>query len=190
MDDPAQIAIVGAGEDGCRLARTASLAGVSVRVYHADPAALDAAQERVRVAVDAALREGRIGPADRQRALDGILFTLDLDEAVTHAALVIDSESQPLAERRHLFMRLGESCRASTVLAATAGSPNDLIDWVPQPGRVIGLHVPERGSARDRARVVAGVETSLDAIQLGQRFAARLGLEPVVTSAPLPGGDA
>ena len=190
MDDPSQIAVVGAGEDGCRIARTASLAGLSVRVVDADPAALDGAQERIRLAIDAALEAGRIGPTDRQRALDGILFTSDLHEAVTHAALVIDSESRPVPGRRHLFMQLGEACRASTVLAATTGSPNDLIDWVPQPGRVIGLAVPEPSASGEPARIVAGVETSLHAIQLAQVFATRLGLEPVVTAVPLPGGEA
>jgi 3-hydroxybutyryl-CoA dehydrogenase len=162
-----QIAVIGAGEEACAIARAAALAGCTVRL-HADPAALDAALARIRGAVDDGLRAGLLGAADHQRALDGILATSDLDEAVTHADLIVDAEPATTGARRALLMSLGERCRASA-LVATAGAPDELIDWIPNPGRLMGLRV-----APDRLDIAAGVETSPRALAAAERLARRL----------------
>ncbi len=172
------IAITGAGEEGCRLARVAALAGCAVRLHEPHPAALERAQEVIRAAIDGGLRAGRLGPADRQRALDGILVTTDLEEAVTHADLVVEATDATPEQRRALFMRLGDACRASALVATVAGDPDDLIDYLPQPGRLIGLRLPE-GEA-PRLEVVAGIETSPHALGGARRLARRLGRDVVV----------
>jgi 3-hydroxyacyl-CoA dehydrogenase len=177
-----QVAVIGSDERGSRVALAASLAGCTVRLQDPDPAALDRAQASIRNAVEAALAAGRIGPADKQRALDGILSTTDLEEAVTHADLVVEAAARRLPERRSLFMTLGQACRATALLATVDGAPDDLIDWLPQPGRLLGLDVPD--ASRDGpVRIRVGVETSDDAVRIAERFAARLGLPARVVSA-------
>ena len=173
-----RIAVVGAGPEACRLARLAALSGLTVRLHHPDPGALAQAQERIRADVEAQLAAGAIGPADRQRALDGILATGDLDEAVTHADLVAEVDAPDEEARRAALYRVGQACRASAVVA-TGGSPDALMDWLPQPGRLVGLRAGPAGLA-----IVAGVETSPEAREAAARFARRLdgGL------APGPGG--
>lgn len=163
-----RIAVVGAGPEACRLARLASLAGLTVRLHHPEPAALARAQERIRADVEAQLAAGAIGPADRQRALDGILFTGDLDEAVTHADLVAEVDAPDEAARRAALFRIGQACRASAVIA-TGGAPDALMDWLAQPGRLVGLRAGPSGPA-----IVAGVETSPEVREVAQRFARRL----------------
>jgi 3-hydroxybutyryl-CoA dehydrogenase len=179
-----QVAIAGAGPEACLLARLAALGGCTVRLCHASPAVLEAAQERIRAAVDAGLAAGRLTRADHQRALDGILATTDLDEAVTHADVVVEADAPLPRTRQDLLLRLGASCRASTVVATTGASPDDLVDWLPQPGRLVGLQLPPGGAAEGGSiEVVASVETSAHALHLAVALVHRLGREAVVRGA-------
>jgi 3-hydroxybutyryl-CoA dehydrogenase len=170
------VAVLGAGEEGCRLAEEAALAACAVRLYDPDAAALRRAQEHIRASVDRALGAGRLRPEDRQRALDGILVTTDLEEAVTHCDLVLEAGERSGAERHALFLQLGEACRASALVGTCRGSPDELMDWLPQPGRLFRLRL-----AAPRPSVQPGVETSDDAIARARQFADRLAAAPAAT---------
>jgi 3-hydroxybutyryl-CoA dehydrogenase len=177
------IAIAGAGPDACLLARLAALGGCAVRLWHPSPAVLEAAQARIRAALEEGFAAGRLTGADRQRALDGILATTDLDEAVTHADLVIETDAPLPRTRQDLLLLLGEACRASAVVATTAASPDELVDWLPQPGRLVGLRLPGDGDERAAVEVLATVETSAHALALAAALVRRLGRDAVVRSA-------
>jgi len=178
VPDVEVIAVVGSGEDACHLARAAALAGCTVRLHDPDVDSLRRAQDLIRGAIASAFAEGRLTATDRQRVLDGILPTPDLDEALTHADLVVELSAQAPERRRSLLLRLGQSCRASAVLATSSDAIDELMDWVPQPGRLVGLLLPAGEGAA--LSILAGVETSAYALDLMQRFARRLGREAVV----------
>jgi 3-hydroxybutyryl-CoA dehydrogenase len=170
------IAVLGAEEEGCRLALRAALASCAVRLYDPDPAVLRRAQERIRASIEQGVAAGRLRPEDKQRALDGILATADLEEAVTHGDLIVEAGERTGAERRALFLRVGESCRATALIATCRGSPDELMDWIPQPGRLLCLRMS--GSLPS---VEPGVETSVEALERARQFTERLGGEPTVT---------
>jgi 3-hydroxyacyl-CoA dehydrogenase len=85
------IAVLGSGPAACEIARQRAQAGHVVRLYapHAD--ALTDAAARIRDSVDALLAAGDVTAADRQRTLDGIVWTTDLEEALTGAGVVVDA---------------------------------------------------------------------------------------------------
>ena len=138
------VAVLGADEEGCLLAQQAALAGCAVRLYDPDPASLQRAQERIRASVEQGLAAGRLRPEDKQRALDGILATVDLEEAVTHGDLVIETGERSAPERRALFLRLGESCRASALVGTCRA-------WRPRPTPSSGRAVSPRASRLPRS---------------------------------------
>jgi 3-hydroxybutyryl-CoA dehydrogenase len=166
------IAVAGVGDHGCRLARQAALAGLSVRLYDADASALERAQERIRRDVEVALAAGALSPVDKQRALDGIFATSDLDEAVTHADLVAEADAPSEEARRALLLRIGEACRASALVLTCGGDPDALMDWLPQPGRLVGLRLDA-----PVASVVSGVESTAEARESVERFVRRVAPE-------------
>jgi 3-hydroxyacyl-CoA dehydrogenase len=175
------VAIVGAGQEACALARVAALAGFSVRLFDPDAGALDAAQARIRDAVAAGVVAGALTADDQQRTLDGILATSDLDEATTHADLVVEATEGTAEARRALVMRIGDACRASALVATCGGDPDELMDYLPQPGRLVALRLSHGGVA-----IEGGVETSAHALAAAERFAARLdaGARAVAGRAP------
>jgi len=184
VPDVEVIAVVGSGEDACHLARAAALAGCTVRLHDPDVDSLRKAQDLIRGAIASAFAEGRLTAADRQRVLDGILPTPDLDEALTHADLVVELSAQTPERRRSLLLRLGQSCRASAVLTTSSGAIDELMDWVPQPGRLVGLGLS--AGEEGPLSILAGVETSTHALDVMQRFARRLGRQAVVLGTGRP----
>lgn len=90
MNDGLTIAVLGHGPEACESARQRAHAGHLVRLYAPEPEALGAAIDRIRGSVERLLAEGALDPGGRQRTLDGIVGTTDLDEAVEGAAVVLD----------------------------------------------------------------------------------------------------
>jgi 3-hydroxyacyl-CoA dehydrogenase len=85
------VAVIGSGPEACEIARARARAGHAVRLYAPDARLLASALDRIRTAVEQAFRAGQLTPDDRQRTLDGIVATTDLDEAVAGASVVIDA---------------------------------------------------------------------------------------------------
>lgn len=90
MDLLDPVAVLGAGPAACEAARRRAQTGHLVRLWAPHVDALDAAVARIREAVERLVAEGGATAADRQRTLDGILATTDLEEAVRGATVVLD----------------------------------------------------------------------------------------------------
>lgn len=171
------VTILGSSLGACRLAWRAAGAGWLVRLHDPDGAALGRAQASVRDEVAAELAAGRIAAADRQRILDGILTTRDLHVATTHADLVVEAAGLEPPRLRSLLMQLGPACRASAVVAV-GGEPDRLVDYLPSPGRLVGLWLASEGTRR--AEIAVGRETANHALERARRFAERVGEAAVV----------
>lgn len=167
------IAILGAGRDAVRVALLSSLAGLDVRLFEEAPGALDGAAHELRRQVEGALADGRIGRAERQRILDGILFTPLLDEAVVGADLVFAPGAPDAAAARALLVRTARATRATTLLAV-AIDPAAVAAGLPQPGRVVRLVVEDAGGLLPRVTIEPGPATTAHARARAARFAARL----------------
>ncbi len=190
MREVERVCILGSGEDACELACSSALAGYAVRLFHPAPDAVQGAHARIRALVgeegrpgDPRERESALGPRERQRALDAILGTSDLDEALTHADLVIDllSGARDLSSPATpgALARLGLTCLASAVLAVAP-------DWSPVtpfpcPGRLVDLRIlpPPAGEAPRwagaRLELSARADTSSRALALLSSFVRRIG---------------
>jgi 3-hydroxyacyl-CoA dehydrogenase len=179
------IAVVGATRLALSFARRGADSGRAVRLYHREPSVLSSGQRLLREDTERAVRDGLLSAARRQRILDGILVTSDLTEALTHAVVVLEWDDCSEMERRTLLMRLGETCRASAVVI-TAGEPDHFMDYLPNPGRLLGLHCPGDPDLPECGplEVVPGVETAAHALERAMQFVRDLGLEPIARSRP------
>ena len=168
------VAVLGSGEAAHACALLLALGGATVRFHVPAPPSLDEAARALHEALEAALERGQLSRADRQRALDGILFTTDLEEAVTAADLVLAQESPP-AHGCAALARLGPLVRATTPLAAPdVATAAAVAAAVPQPGRALALLVDRAGGAT-RLRAVAAPATAPHVLGAVAAFAARLG---------------
>jgi 3-hydroxybutyryl-CoA dehydrogenase len=165
------VTVLGASEGGTACAVLAALAGCAVRVHDASEAALASGCAEVRRRVEHALAQGAISRAGVQRVLDGVLFTADLDEALTGADLAVDAgpAAPGLAERLAAGLRA-----TATIAAAGATAPAELAARVPQPGRVLALRLAGGAAPVPRLEVLPGPGTSTHVIERARAFAARV----------------
>ena len=131
MQDIETVAVLGEGDEAHGCAILASLAGCAVRVHVAEAAHLEGVFEAIRFRVDVAIERGLLTRSDRQRILDGILFTPDLEEAVTAADLVVEQGEVPAPGSR-LLAAVG-LVRATAALAAPGLAVAEALGGVQRP---------------------------------------------------------
>jgi 3-hydroxybutyryl-CoA dehydrogenase len=166
------VAVVGASEAGTACAVLAALAGCSVRVFDGSDTALERAFEEVRSRVELAFAAGALTGAERQRVLDGVLFTPDLDEALTGADLAVDAGA---CEVDDLEGHLASALRVSAAVAAAGPESADaLAARLPQPGRVFTLALDDVHGPVPRLRIVASYATSGHVVERALAFAERV----------------
>jgi 3-hydroxybutyryl-CoA dehydrogenase len=171
MDTIETVAVVGATESGSACAVLAALAGCAVRVHDPSPEALDRAFAAVRDRVELAFAAGAITPGERQRILDGVLFTPDLEEAATAADLVVHAG----AASGPGCARLAGLLRATTAVAASGGADAALLaGGLPQPGRVIAISLEETHGPVPRLEIAPGPSTVGHVLDRAWAFAARV----------------
>lgn len=165
------VAVLGATETGSACAILAALAGCAVRLHDPCPAALDRALEAVRERVELAVASGAITRTERQRILDGVLFTRDLEEAATSADLLVDTAPAGSSPRAAL---LGELLRATTAVAAAgAAVAADLASGLPQAGRVLTLRLSDAHGPVPRVEIAPAPGTVAHVLDRAEAFAAR-----------------
>ena len=171
MDAIDTVAVLGAGETAGVWALLAALARCAVRLHDPSMDALEAAATAVRERVDAATGSGALTRTERQRILDGILFTPDLEEAVTGADLVVDAGARPDPPWPHVL----ELLRASAAIAAA--EPRTIAQLEPhvsRPARLLALRLVRVPGLLYRAEAAAGPETVSHALARVARWVDRL----------------
>ncbi len=173
--------MVGASEAGTACAVLAALAGCAVRVFDASDAALDRAFEAVRRRVEIAFASGVVTRTERQRILDGLLFTPDLEEALTGADLAVDAAPGSDDVVAHLAAAL----RATAAIAAAGETAaTTLASRVPQPGRVLALRLADAHGPVPRLDVLPAPGTTPHVLERARAFAARVNRASRVAVAP------
>jgi 3-hydroxybutyryl-CoA dehydrogenase len=169
------VAVMGTSRAGTDCAVLASLAGCAVRVHADDDDALEAACAAVRGTVELGLAAGALTRGERQRILDGVLFTADVEEAVTGADLVVDAGPDRPDEQAARLARLVGITRASTPLGAAGRAlPGEVAAGVAQPSRVVGFRLVDVHGPVPRLDVLTGPATARHALARAQAFALRV----------------
>jgi hypothetical protein len=139
-----------------------------------DDGAVGPALDAVRHKVEVGIAAGALTRTERQRILDGVLFTADLDEAVTGADLVVDAGPGRAVEQAARLSGLLGLTRASTPLAAAgAEAPVEGAAPLVHP-RALGLELCDVHGVVPRLQVLAGPATVLHALARAEAFALRV----------------
>jgi hypothetical protein len=163
------VALVGADAG---LALVASLGGCAVRLCVSGAPEVAIAFEALRRRADLAVASGALTRTERQRALDGVLFTPDLAEAATGADLAADLSHGPGSAAR--LATLAAHVRATAILAVGFPPSRDVAKGLPQPGRILALGLAPTGGPLPRVVAVALPTTSPHALERATEFASRV----------------
>ena len=165
------VAVLGATEAGTACAVLAALAGCAVRLHDDGTGeALARAADALRRRVELAFAQGAISGAEQQAILDGVLFTADLDEALTGADLVVDAggaSPPPVGAARAGAPRDRRNRRRRRDLARRARRAAPAARTRPRAPRCAAGPVPQ-------LEVEAAAATSPHVLEQARAFAARV----------------
>ena len=172
----AEAGVVGAGTMGAGIAISLATAGIGVTLVDARAEALEAGIGRVRAAIAAAERKGRLTAEAARLAAERVSGAASI-EALAASDLVIEAVFEDLAVKQGLFARLGATCRPDAVLA-TNTSTLDVDAIAAASGRaadVVGMHFFSPANVMRLVEIVRGRATSRAALATAHAVAKRLG---------------
>ena len=139
--DLQRIAVIGAGTMGAGIAQVLAQSGLEVRLYDADPQALEGALEKLARRLQQQVEKGRLSP-DAGRQAQTALAPLAGLEALAWAQMVIEVVPERLELKQAVFAQLDCHCTPDAILASnTSGlDVEQLANSTQRPQQVIGMH--------------------------------------------------
>lgn len=170
----ARAVVVGSGAMAPEIAACLAGTGTPVAIAARDPRRAEAAAEAARGFAPGA---GGITAA-----------TID-PETFAEAALVIESITEDLPEKRALYAAVEPWCPPDAIIATNTSSLRiaDLADALDRPGRFAGLHFLKPAHLTGVVEVIPGPATDAGTVEVLRGLAGQMGKAPLVVRADEPG---
>jgi 3-hydroxybutyryl-CoA dehydrogenase len=182
------VAVVGAGIMGAGLAQLFAQNGYEVRLHDVSGDALERAVKRARQNLEMQSDFGWIDPGHITAALDKIMTTMGLEEAVGQASFVIEAVPEVLELKKEVFARLGELAHGGAVLASNTSTFDVMAEMNDDiADRVLITHFFNPAQLIPLVEVVKGERTSGAAVDTAMGLLRAVGKYPLLIKRYLPG---
>jgi len=173
---PLSIGVVGMGMMGRGIAQVAAMAGLRTTLCRATLGDPMQGRRAIEQSIDRAVQAGRTTTEARDRALERLVCTSDLD-ALSEADLVVESIVEDLDRKRALLAMLEQRVGPHAVLATNTSSLplGELAAALDLPQRFIGLHFFSPVPAMKLVEVASLPTTEPDALATAESLVAALG---------------
>jgi 3-hydroxybutyryl-CoA dehydrogenase len=175
-----RIGVAGAGTMGAGIAQLAALAGFATYLHDPHPDALAAGEERLRGDLLKGAERGRWTEAEAEAASARLRGAPRLEDLGV-CDLVIEAAPESLELKRGLFAELESVCAPSAILATNTSSlsVSEIAATGGRPERICGMHFFNPPALMELVEVVAGEETSAEALRTAAGVARRMGRTPI-----------
>ncbi|MEK6278023.1 MAG: 3-hydroxyacyl-CoA dehydrogenase NAD-binding domain-containing protein [Actinomycetota bacterium] len=172
--------MVGAGTMGSGIAQVACLGGFETLLHDSLPDALAAGMERTRASL-AKGAERQLWSAEEAEAAAGRLAAAAKLHDLEGCELIIEAAPEDLTLKQELLGLLATVCGSHAVLATNTSSLSvaAIAAGVPDPHRIVGMHFFNPPALMKLVEVVAGPESSDDALLVATEAAEQMGRTPV-----------
>ncbi|MGF1468311.1 MAG: 3-hydroxyacyl-CoA dehydrogenase NAD-binding domain-containing protein [Sandaracinaceae bacterium] len=168
------VGVVGGGTMGSGIAVAALNAGLPVTVVER-PEALDATRGRIRGALEAGVKRGKLRPEDMDAHLARLTLATDA-AALAKADLAIEAVFEDLEVKRAVLTALDAALPAGAVIASNTSylDLDALAAMTGRPEDVVGLHFFSPAHVMKLLEVVRGAKTAPDVLATALAFAKSL----------------
>ena len=182
MADMGQIGVVGAGFMGSGIAESAARAGVVVKLYEPQAAALEHSRSSIEGSVARAVKRERLTSDAGEALLGRIEWSTDLD-ALAESELVVEAIVEDAAIKAKTFKDLDAAVRPEAILASNTSSIPiaGLAAATGRRDRVVGLHFFSPVPVMKLVEIVIGLDTSDETVGRAIGFAEQLGKTAIRT---------
>ncbi|HTX07962.1 MAG TPA: 3-hydroxyacyl-CoA dehydrogenase [Solirubrobacteraceae bacterium] len=181
IEDVRRVAIVGAGTMGQQIGFQCAGHGYDVALYDVDPAALEAARERIETYAAGLEAGGTITSELRVSAQARILLTTDLATAAQDADLLSEAVPEDPELKGRVLAEFNAACPPRTIFMTNTSTlvPSQFAQASGRADRLLALHFHLPVWINNLADVMPHPGTSPEVTQLVLAFARRIGQLPV-----------
>lgn len=185
-----RVAVIGAGTMGSGIAQLVAMAGYDTALVDVSEEQLDRARSAIGKSLQRFVRKETFTEADAKEVPGRLSAGTSIPSAVTGADVVIESVAEVLEIKREVFRDIVRHAPADALLGTNTSqlSITAIGSAVPDDAaRLVGLHFFNPPVLMRLVEVVAGLQTSEDAIRRALEFVSALGKETVRCRKDSPG---
>jgi len=152
---------------GSGIAEVCARAGLDVTVVETNQSAADAGLTRITKSLDRAVRSGKLDGGQKERILDGIRLTTDLDR-VSPCDMVVEAIAEDQQLKVELFQRLDHvMCDSDAILASNTSSIPIMKLGIAtrRPDLVVGVHFFNPVPVLNLVEIVPSLLTSPETVE-------------------------
>ncbi|GIJ29515.1 3-hydroxybutyryl-CoA dehydrogenase [Micromonospora qiuiae] len=167
-----RVGVIGSGLMGTGIAEACARAGLDVRVVTTTTGSTRTARQRLTDLVDRQVRKGQLTEDQRERVVDSVTYTCDLD-GMADRDLVVEAIVERESAKVELFAKLDKSVTRDDAILATNTSSIPIVRLAcatERPGRVVGVHFFNPVSAMPLVELVGSLLTDADVLDQTERF--------------------
>lgn len=179
----APIGVVGAGTMGAGIAQVAAVGGMDVKIYDVAEGAADAARGRITTFLERSVARGKTTDAQAGAAISRIEAVSSIQE-LGDCFLIIEAVAEKLEVKQDLFTKLAAVTAPGTVFATNTSSlpVTAIAAGVPEQERVVGMHFFNPVPLMRLVEVIAGLNSSPEALTTARAVGAAMGRELIDAS--------
>ena len=167
MGEIRRIGVVGSGLMGSGIAEVCARAGLDVLVNEINAAAVDAGRDRITTSLARGVRSGKLSDADRDAALDRIVFTTDLGDFADRE-LVVEAVAEHEPTKIEVFTTLDKVVTGRDAVFASNTSSIPLVRLAvatSRPDHVLGIHFFNPAPVQRLVELIPALTTSDETIK-------------------------
>ncbi|MHA2101612.1 MAG: 3-hydroxyacyl-CoA dehydrogenase NAD-binding domain-containing protein [Candidatus Kariarchaeaceae archaeon] len=188
IEDISKITLVGAGDMGHGIAEIALMAGYSVTLYDIKEDFVEKGKSRIDWSLKKLSEKARISQSDHQKFMNNLSTSINLEEAVKQADLVIEAAPENLELKIKIYTDLDNFSPKHAILASNTSnmSINELAKSTTKPEKVCGLHFFNPPVLMQLVEITKGEKTSDETIDIMIKFTKKLTKTPILCQKDSP----
>ena len=187
--DIRRVSVIGAGLMGHGIAQEFALAGYEVDLHDLTEGILQEALARIQDNLRILQGISLVSPEAAGPVPERIHTSASLEESCRNADLLVETVSEDLGLKKHLFNQFDRYCPKPTILASNTSSflPSQLASLTQRPGKVAVTHYFNPPYLLPLVEIVRGPATTKETVQTLHDLLSRLGKKPVIVKKEILG---
>lgn len=179
MIDISKVAVLGAGTMGNGIAQVFAQSGFKVKMRDVEERFLESGLATIRKSLAIMSKKGKISESEADATLARIIPTIDFEEAVRDADLVIEAIPEVLQLKQDTFRHISEIVPSHTIMATNTStiSITAIASATTKPDKVIGIHFAAPVPLMIGIEIVRGLDTSKETLETAKEVVRKIGKE-------------
>jgi len=176
-----RITVVGGGTMGNGIAHVCAQAGRKVVLVDTEQDLLEKALNTIFKNLDRQVKKELISAGEKDETVNRISTTVDLEDGVEKAQLVVEAVPEKIELKEKLFRALDEAAPAEAILASNTSSISitEMAAFTRRPEKVIGMHFMNPVPVMKLVEVIRGLATDDATTRAVMDLSGELGKTPV-----------